>query len=637
MARAEEDPVLGRVIIGRSRVERALGEGASGRVYAATQLSLGNTVALKMLQPQHAASKHHVRRFYREARAATRLTSQHIVRVLDFGVDDATGAPFIVMELLSGETLSAWLARVGPLTPRHAARVMAQVARALIDAAQAGIVHRDLKPDNIMHSETGDGMELLKVADFGVAKDLLADDGTALTAAGVAIGTPAYMAPEQVSGGAVDHRSDLYALGCILYELVSGRRPFEGLGRAELMSAHLLTPPPPLPEPLPSGESAPPTLSELIERLLAKSPAERPPDARAVIAALDAIAAGREAELPRTAPRARQRTQAEAAPVPAIVTAPRALSAPKRVAALTNLARSKRRKKELTPKERDKLERKSEGKRRRWRRHRRVFAAVSGGLFGLNVVTSILDGHFEPWSLIIMAVWGPFLWLHWVGYRTWREENEPLLGDDEEEPSALLAAEAPPRRAGGGSATSQLPASTWPALLERCRRAVEGAERALREVDTEAGGGTSSREKLRAGLQDVERLSKGAMRLEVALAEVSPDLEALRRELADLDAQLAGDPEARLRAIYESNRALLVARRQRLEQLEGELVRMRATVQGFALAAENIRLDAARIGGPRLSEYALDLQEPLRRLDDEIDVLDSVEDALASLEADLTL
>ncbi|MFO0749340.1 MAG: protein kinase [Myxococcota bacterium] len=285
-----DDLALGRVIAGRFRVERFIGQGGTGRVYVATQLSIGREVALKLLQPHHVRDRKQVRRFYREARAATKLTSAHVVRVHDFGVDDDTKTPFIAMELLRGETLASMLEREGPLWPAAAARLGAQIARALAEAGDVGIVHRDLKPSNIVIVDAGDGTGIAKVADFGVAKDLVREDTEPLTQQGAAIGTPAYMAPEQVSGAPVSAQTDLYALGCILYELVSMRRPFGGEASAALLVDHLLRPAPPLPDPLPSGAPLPPALAELLAQLLAKAPSDRPQSARGGALTLAGIA-----------------------------------------------------------------------------------------------------------------------------------------------------------------------------------------------------------------------------------------------------------------------------------------------------------------------------------------------------------
>ncbi|MCC6623101.1 MAG: protein kinase [Deltaproteobacteria bacterium] len=291
------DAALGRVIGDRYMIDTLIGEGASGRVYAARDQRSGERVALKLLQPHHARDRVQVRRFYREARAAMRLVGDHVVRVLDFGVDDASATPYIAMELLAGETLKERLARDGPLPPAIARVIARQVALALVHAAREGIVHRDLKPANILVvSGPADdpAAPRVKVTDFGVAKELGRADGDTLTAEGAAVGTPAYMAPEQVGGGDVGPSADLYALGCVLFELLAGRPPFAGGARAELYVDHLLTPAPALPDPLPTGGAAPPDLARLVARLLDKDPARRPADAAEVARALEGATAGDE-------------------------------------------------------------------------------------------------------------------------------------------------------------------------------------------------------------------------------------------------------------------------------------------------------------------------------------------------------
>jgi len=300
---AAADTVVGRIVAERYRVLAPIGEGASGRVYRAHDEALSQVVALKLLQPHHARDRVHVRRFYREARAAQRLVGEHVVRVLAFGVDDASRTPFIAMELAEGETLRERLARVGPLGVADARTLGRQVARALSEAAREGIVHRDLKPANILVLGPLGGALRVKVTDFGVAKDLARGDTDTLTAEGAAVGTPAYMAPEQVGGGEVGPAADLYALGCVLYEALAGRPPFAGSARAELYVDHLLTPAPPLPDPLPSGASAPPELARLVARLLDKEPAGRP-SVDELMRALGDDAAG-DAPPPRTPERGR--------------------------------------------------------------------------------------------------------------------------------------------------------------------------------------------------------------------------------------------------------------------------------------------------------------------------------------------
>lgn len=275
----------------------------------------------------------------------------------------------------------------------------------------------------------------------------------------------------------------------------------------------------------------------------------------------------------------------------------------------------------------EKLRRLAIAKRRAWRRHKRAYLAVNGGLFAINVVTSALAGEFVPWSFIVMALWGIFFSLHGFGYRAWRDEHGDELrsvGIDPDEPAAPKTPALTVARTSG-----------WAALVERCRRSVEATERQLRGVDTESGGGGESRLALRRGLTDIERLARGAERLEAALAEVTPGVAEIDHELGQLEAKIQATTDLKLRAVYDNNHQMLVTRRQRLAQFEAELTRMHATAEGFLLATENIRLDAARIGAPRLHEYELGLREPLRRLDDEVEVLEQVEAELAAVEREL--
>lgn len=641
------DPALGRVLSGRYRIERVLGEGAMGRVYAATQLSLGLEVAVKLLHPHteeraDKAWQRQVRRFYREARAATRLTSQHIVRVSDFGIDDTTRAPYLVMELLRGETLAEHLARLGPKSPREAARIGAQIARALVDAHGSGLVHRDLKPANIMRVTTGDGTELIKVTDFGVAKDLLASDSTGLTQHGAAIGTPAYMAPEQVQGLDVDHRVDLYALGCVLHELLTGQRPFPALSRADQLLGHLLVPPPELPATL-HGHAVPPTLSALIRSLLAKDREARPRDAKVVVQTLEAIAQGQDPP-PIATPQPPPRPEAppRPAPTPTTTTAPppatfTPLEEPTLIGRLWNWVRRR----PVSPA--DRLRAEARKRRRRWLRHKGLYLGMNGGLLALNLALIMTGGEKELFALYVMASWGALLLFHGLGYRTWRQENQALFtlyGIDPNQPNAPPPSASTQASLPGGKTQPEVDTQgrprlspDWDALLSRCRNAVESARRALTEQNP-AAGTRELEARLRAGLVDIERLALGGARLETLLSELAPDPDSGPAAMRALELTLAQTTDPRLREVYEGHRALLRAREERLGQLRAELTRIRATAEGFALAVENVRLDVARKGSPGLGHGATKLSDLLRQLDDELDVLASVElelDGLARL------
>ncbi len=271
--------------VGKYRVGALIGEGGMGSVYRAQHTLIGKRVAIKVLRPELSANDEMVQRFFNEARAAARIDHPGIIDVYDFGRHD--GRAYLVMELLDGEPLSARLAR-GPLAPDEARRIGRQIAAALAAAHDAAIAHRDLKPDNVFlaRDEAAVGGERVKLLDFGIAK-LTEADGTSSveTRTGAVMGTPVYMSPEQCRGtGEVDHRTDLYALGCILYEMLSGRPPFVARGAGELISAHLTEHPRPLAQAAPR---APAPMATLVDRLLAKTPGNRLQHARDVVAALD--------------------------------------------------------------------------------------------------------------------------------------------------------------------------------------------------------------------------------------------------------------------------------------------------------------------------------------------------------------
>src|SRR5215470_5014670 len=205
--------------IGRYRVEKLLGSGAMGEVYRAYDPVIDRLVAIKVLRPDLIArggSDQLMERFRREARAAGRRFHPNIVAIWDFGDDD--GTPFLVMEFVEGRNLDQMLKASGPLDPMHSVAIMTQVLRALGFAHESGIVHRDVKPSNIIVLPSGQ----VKVADFGIARI----DASDFTIAGDLLGTPAYMAPEQLAGAPVDHRTDLFAAAVILFEIMTGVKPF---------------------------------------------------------------------------------------------------------------------------------------------------------------------------------------------------------------------------------------------------------------------------------------------------------------------------------------------------------------------------------------------------------------------------
>jgi hypothetical protein len=295
---ASRDTLLG-LTIGRWRLARLLGEGGMGRVYLAVQPAIGSRVAIKVLSEACARDRGLVDRFFAEARAVNLVRHEHIVSVLDLAwLDD--GRPYIVMEYVAGATLGALVPR-GPLPLGSLAAVVGEVLSALAAAHAIGIVHRDLKPDNVLVTAGGHA----KVLDFGIAKlaPQLQRGDSPQTASGALLGTPDYMAPEQVAGGGIDGRTDLYALGALLYECVTGRRPFAGGNLFEVLRAQVEALPP---APTTLRPDLPPAFAAVIMRALAKRPEDRFASAADMATALAAATAGLPATawtpLPVTAP-----------------------------------------------------------------------------------------------------------------------------------------------------------------------------------------------------------------------------------------------------------------------------------------------------------------------------------------------
>jgi eukaryotic-like serine/threonine-protein kinase len=261
--------VVGRPLGGRYRMEALLATGGMGEVWAARDLLLDRAVAVKVLGPAFAGDGRAAERLRREARAAGRLEHPNIARVLDLGEDG--GLPYLVMELLEGESLAGRIGRGRPMAPAEAARVVAVVADALEAAHRAGIVHRDVKPGNVFLGADGS----VKVLDFGIAS---AAGETALTT-GDLIGTAAYLAPERALGQRATPAADVYALGVVLYELLAGRRPFEAGSDIELAMAHVHA------HPVSLAQAAPGTPSFLVaacEQAMSRDPSSRPPSAAAL-------------------------------------------------------------------------------------------------------------------------------------------------------------------------------------------------------------------------------------------------------------------------------------------------------------------------------------------------------------------
>ena len=268
---------VGSIVAGKYRVDGELGKGGMGKVVSATHVHLGTRVALKYLNDAMMVEETMVQRFLREARSSAQLQNEHICRVVDFGTEGLT--PYIVMELLEGTDL-AKLVRHNPLDVATASEYVVQACLGLTAAHAAGIVHRDLKPSNLFLVRRPDGSPLVKVFDFGVAKAPEAVDVN-LTQTASVVGSPGYMSPEQVrSSKNVDARSDIWALGVILYKLVSMRMPFKAESITDLAVAIAMDPTPPL------GGIVPPAFEAIVMRCLEKDPNRRFQDVSELIAAL---------------------------------------------------------------------------------------------------------------------------------------------------------------------------------------------------------------------------------------------------------------------------------------------------------------------------------------------------------------
>ncbi len=264
------DGNIGRRLLDQYILVEKIGEGGMGAVYLAEQPTMGRRAVVKLLHPALSRDLQVAARFNLEARAAAALNHPHIVTVYNYGALP-DGVLYLAMEHLDGRDLERTIEESGRLSPVRAVHVARQICDALAEAHAHGVVHRDLKPSNVMLVTRGRDDEFVKVLDFGIAKVR----GVALTSSGMIFGTPEYMSPEQLRGATLDGRSDLYGLGVVLFEMLTGRLPFAGAAPEDFMAAHLDALPPSVSEAAPDAE-IPRELEALVARLLAKDPAARP-------------------------------------------------------------------------------------------------------------------------------------------------------------------------------------------------------------------------------------------------------------------------------------------------------------------------------------------------------------------------
>jgi serine/threonine protein kinase len=275
------DPLVGRVIADRYLVLALLGEGGMGRVYLAEHVKMNRQCAIKVMNPSLVNDTESSQRFAREASSAARILHPNVAAVFDYGESDKI--VYLVMEYVDGESLSAILDG-GAIEPRRAIELAGQIADGLAAAHELGIVHRDLKPDNVIVARNRSGKEIPKIVDFGIAKAVSEAPQDSLTRSGLVIGTPEYMSPEQLLGDPLDARSDVYSLGCILYQMLTGKPAFEAESREQMIRRRLHEPPPHIREIVPN---LPRRLDTLIVHMLARSPSDRLATAAEAREALD--------------------------------------------------------------------------------------------------------------------------------------------------------------------------------------------------------------------------------------------------------------------------------------------------------------------------------------------------------------
>ncbi len=282
-----DDPLIGKVVGRNYKIVELIGEGGMSRVYKAHHLLLQKNVALKFILPKFVYDAKSVRRFQQEARAAAALKHPNICSVSEFGVDE-DGRSFIVMDLIDGQSLADLLAQHGPCPVSKAIEIIKPVCEALAHAHSKGVVHRDLKPDNIVFAHGDQKNTNVQLVDFGIAKLTYNDEDSApnLTKTGELLGTPNYMSPEQCVGKKVDHRSDLYSIGCVLFELLTGVPPFQSDTAMGVLLAHVSEPIPTLPS------SVPVSMQKIIYRCLQKDPQQRYQDAMELIVDLEQMQTG---------------------------------------------------------------------------------------------------------------------------------------------------------------------------------------------------------------------------------------------------------------------------------------------------------------------------------------------------------
>jgi serine/threonine protein kinase len=286
------DPLIGRVVNGRFKISALIARGGMGKVYRAEQSPLGRVCALKVLNPSYAGEQdpEFHKRFFLEASIASKLTHPNTVTIFDYGRTD-DDVYYMAMEYLDGHTLHRAIREAGHFPEDRAAHVARQICRALREAHSLGVIHRDLKPANIFLVEHGDETDFVKILDFGLVKNVADTTAEELTQTGLFMGSPKYMAPEQIRGDRVDARTDVYALGIILYEMITGKVPFDRPNSVNILMAHVNEAPLPLRQMNPNAQVSA-SLEETIARCMAKDVDQRFASMDEVLVALKRVGSG---------------------------------------------------------------------------------------------------------------------------------------------------------------------------------------------------------------------------------------------------------------------------------------------------------------------------------------------------------
>ncbi len=608
MTETRETPLparLGKALGGHYTIEGEIGRGGMGVVYRARDERLQRRVAIKVLPPELAFQKDIRQRFTREAQTAARLSHPHIVPIHTVG--EGEGLVFFIMGYVDGESLNQRLKRRGPLAAEEARRIIKETADALSAAHAVSIIHRDIKPDNILlEGKRGRVM----VTDFGIAKALSSSSGATLTGAGVAIGTPSYMSPEQAAGEReIDGRSDLYSLGIVSYQMLTGDLPFQAPTVAGILMKQITEPAPLVTD---SRPDIPEDLALAVSRCLEKDPENRWPSAEALRRALESrtvsgyrpTGLGWRAQPPTSRPVAR--TGRSGRPLPARRSS-RDLARPagtdRRAGRLDRpsyrrqgLERQRERSRTPAPTVdtgEPKIVQRARSEFARW-------ASVSGGLFLLDVVTS----GFPDWSLVVAGIWAGFglvpryarLWQ--AGY-SWRDVLSRPPAPDSIERTLKKA---------GGKLPRQLPQPSvreYGTYVDRIEHMQRDRAAILKQWQ---GLPTTERDMLPEIVETVDRLFERGQKLgrllkDMDIADVSP------AEAADLEQRLEAarsgpDDEERRRHVQ-----LLERQQRNIQALRAQRQEAQRNLESCYLAMQNLRFDLLRLKSSSISDVLGELTQ----------------------------